>query len=69
MSGQEPRPAEHDHAGDEFHLPGPTIWPFVCGAGVGLLAFGMLTSLVFSLLGLLLIVRSLAGWVEELRRE
>jgi hypothetical protein len=46
-----------------------TIWPFVCGAGVALLAFGMLTSLAFSLVGLLLIVRSLAGWIGELRHE
>jgi hypothetical protein len=56
----------HDH---DFHLPAPTIWPFVCGAGVALLAFGMLTHAAFSLLGLLLVARSLAGWIEELRRE
>jgi hypothetical protein len=58
-----------DGHGDQFHLPAPTIWPFVCGGGVALLAFGMLTSPAFSLVGLLLVARALAGWIGELRRE
>ena len=65
-AGEHDRPAEHGH---DFHLPAPTIWPLVCGAGVGLLAFGLLTQPAFSLLGLLLIARSLVGWIGELRRE
>jgi hypothetical protein len=55
--------------GSAIHLPGPTLWPFVCGAGVALIAFGLLTHLVFSLVGLMLLARALAGWIEELRHE
>ena len=60
---------EHGPHGEEIHLPGPTIWPIVCAAGITLLAFGVVTSLVFSLAGLLVTARALAGWIEELRHE
>ena len=49
-----------------FHLPGPSIHPLVCAAGVALLGFGLLTSLLFSLVGILTLVWGLAGWIGEL---
>jgi hypothetical protein len=51
------------------HLPGPSMWPFVLGAGVSLLAFGVLTSLLFSVVGAVMFGIALAGWIEELRHE
>jgi hypothetical protein len=68
----DPVRAEADHDGDRgpaVHLPAPTIWPVVCGAGVALMAFGLLTHLAFSVLGLLLLARSLVGWFAEMRDE
>jgi hypothetical protein len=52
-----------------IHLPAPTICPFVCAAGIGLLGFGILTTLVFSALGVLLIAWSLGGWIREMLHE
>ena len=51
---------------EEIHLPKPSIWPATCGIGIGLLGFGVVTSLIFSAVGVLLIGWSLAGWIGEL---
>ena len=51
------------------HLPAPTLWPIACAAGIALVAFGVLTHLAFSVVGLLVTARSLAGWIGELRDE
>jgi hypothetical protein len=55
--------------GEEVHLPAPSIWPVVCAAAVTLVAFGVLTSLVLSVVGVLLLARGLHGWIWELRHE
>ena len=47
----------------------PSIWPVTLSAGVTLLAFGIVTSSVFSLVGAALLVWSLAGWIRDLRHE
>lgn len=54
---------------DHHHLPSPTIWPIVAGAGISLIAFGLLTHWVFALLGLVATVRAIVGWIAELRHE
>ena len=59
---------KQDTTGD-VHLPAPSIWPAVVGAGVTLLAFGLLVSLVFSVVGTLALVGGIAGWIGELRHE
>ena len=50
------------------HLPAPSAWPFVVGGAVTLMAFGVATSLAFSLLGAVLLAWGLIGWIRELRR-
>jgi hypothetical protein len=52
---------------DDIHLPSPSYWPFVVGGAVTLLAFGVVTSFAFSLMGAVLLVWGLIGWVQELR--
>jgi cytochrome c oxidase subunit 1 len=52
-----------------IHLPAPSIWPVTLAAGITLLAFGVLTSIVFVLSGVALMAISLGGWVQELRHE
>ena len=49
------------------HVPSPSMWPLTVGGGVSLLAFGLLTSLALSVLGLILLVWGLFGWIQELR--
>ncbi len=50
-------------------LPDPTYWPFYLAMGITFLAWGLLTMWEFSLLGLILIVISLVGWINILRHE
>jgi hypothetical protein len=49
------------------HLPSPSVWPFTVAAGATLMAFGVATSLLLSLLGLVLLAYGLFGWIRELR--
>ncbi len=54
---------------DRIHLPHPSVWPVVCGVGITLLAFGVVTRVLFSLAGLLVLAWALAGWIGELRHD
>jgi hypothetical protein len=55
--------------GHEVHLPTPTVWPATIGAGIALAAFGVVTSYFYTALGAVLIIRGLAGWIEDMRHE
>lgn len=61
---------EHSHAPGElaasFELPAPTAWPIVLALGICLLAAGVVTNLAFSLLGLILAIAGVRGWVLDL---
>lgn len=46
-------------------LPAPTVWPFVTALGLALLAAGLVTQAVISLVGLLLAVRGAVGWFRD----
>jgi hypothetical protein len=52
----------------EHELPHESLAPITLAAGIGLLAFGLLTSPVFSLVGLVTMGWALATWIQELRR-
>lgn len=50
-------------------LPRPTFWPAALSLAVTLVAFGVVTSWIISLVGLALFVVSATGWFMELRYE
>lgn len=49
--------------------PAPTVWPATIAAGLTLLAWGTVTSPIFSSVGALLFLAGIAGWIRELRRD
>jgi hypothetical protein len=49
------------------HLLSASVWPFTVAGGVTLVAFGILTSWPLSVLGLVLMIVGLYGWIQELR--
>ena len=49
--------------------PTPSVWPFALALGIALLFFGIVSSLIFSVAGLVAIVAALAGWIRELLHE
>ncbi len=50
-------------------LPEPTYWPAVLALGLVAVLFGVLTSIVFSAVGLLVSVAALVGWIGGLRHD
>jgi hypothetical protein len=47
-------------------MPQATAWPFALGLGLTLLAAGVATSLAFTVIGALIFVVSLGGWIGQL---
>jgi hypothetical protein len=50
-------------------LPRPTYFPAGLAMGVTFLFWGLISSLVIFLVGLVLFAASLAGWITEIRYE
>jgi hypothetical protein len=50
-------------------LPEPTYWPFYLAMGIMFLAWGLLTMWEFSLLGVIIMIIALVGWINILRHE
>lgn len=50
-------------------LPRPTYWPVVMAAGIVLMMGAILTSWAVAVLGALLFIISLAGWIRDLLDE
>jgi hypothetical protein len=50
-------------------LPHPTYWPFFLALGLVFAFWGILTSWIVSLVGLIIFIISIAGWINILRHE
>lgn len=50
-------------------LAEPTYWPIIMAAGITLLAWGVVTSYLLSILGLGMTVVAIVNWIRDLRRE
>ena len=51
------------------HLPNATYWPAALALGVTLIFWGTVTSWVILLVGLLVLLASLLGWINDIRHE
>ncbi len=49
------------------HVPHPTYWPAVLALGLTFAIWGLITSYVISVVGLVLFAIGLSGWIGELR--
>ena len=52
----------------EIHLPPPSYWPIVLAFGMTLLGVGMVSTIIVSIVGVIVMVVSVAGWTMENRR-
>lgn len=50
-------------------LPEPTYWPFFLAIGITFLGWGLLTTWIISVAGLIVLIVSLIGWINILRHE
>ena len=48
-----------------IHLPAPTVWPFLLGLGVTLIAAALVTSVWIGALGFVLFIVSAVGWFRQ----
>jgi hypothetical protein len=56
-------------AGEEIHLPGPTILPVLLTLGVTLALLGITTSWILWVPGVLLVLWVIVRWVRDARHE
>lgn len=56
-------------AGEEIHLPGPSILPLLTAVGVTLALVGVTTMLWVSAIGVLLTVGCVWRWIKDTRHE
>jgi hypothetical protein len=56
-------------AGEELHLPGPSLVPLLNAFGIALALFGLTTTIVFVIAGLLLFFVTLIRWIADTRRD
>jgi hypothetical protein len=56
-------------AGEEVHLPGPTILPVLTGVGITLALVGVTTFIVLTYIGGLLTIACVVRWIKDTRHD
>jgi membrane protein implicated in regulation of membrane protease activity len=56
-------------AGEEIHLPGPSILPLLTTVGITLAVVGITINLILVIAGSLLTIVCVARWIRETRHE
>jgi hypothetical protein len=56
-------------AGEEIHLPGPTILPVLTAVGVTLLLVGITTFIELTVVGALLTLYAVGRWIRDTRSD
>jgi hypothetical protein len=56
-------------AGEEIHLPGPSILPLLSAVAITLILIGLTTTLLLSLAGGTLLVWTSARWIKDVRTD
>jgi len=55
--------------GEELHLPGPSLLPFLCAIAITLVVIGTTISIILSIIGLIALVIIVIRWVGDTRRD
>jgi hypothetical protein len=50
-------------------LPKPGVWPATLALGITFLAWGLVTSLIITGVGIILFSVALTGWIRDIRHE
>jgi len=56
-------------AGEEIHLPGPSIQPVLLAFAIAVAIVGVTTSIVLVIAGVVLAIGVIAFWIRDTRRE
>jgi len=55
--------------GEEIHLPGPTLLPFISAIAITLIVIGTTLGIGLSILGLIILVVCIVRWVGDTLRD
>jgi hypothetical protein len=55
-------------AGEEIHMPGPSLLPLVSAAAVTVIVIGTTINIIFSIVGLLVLIYCVFRWVSDTAR-
>jgi Flp pilus assembly protein TadB len=56
-------------AGEEIHLPSPTVIPVVMAVGITLVVIGTTLNLIFSAIGAIVVIVTVIRWIADTRRD
>jgi hypothetical protein len=56
-------------AGEEIHLPGPTILPLVSAISITLIVVGTTISWILSIIGGVIFILTTIRWIQDTRRD
>jgi hypothetical protein len=56
-------------AGEEVHLPGPSILPVLTGVGITLTLVGITTFIELTIIGGILTIGCVVRWIKDTRRD
>jgi hypothetical protein len=62
-------PNQAPPAGEELHLPGPSIKPFMTAIAITLIVIGTTINIILSIVGLIGLVVLVLRWVGDTRRD
>jgi hypothetical protein len=56
-------------AGEELHLPGPSLLPLFSAVGITLIVVGTTLTFILSIIGLIIFVVTTVIWIRDTRRD
>jgi Flp pilus assembly protein TadB len=56
-------------AGEEIHLPGPTLIPLLSAVGITLIVVGTTINWIFTIIGVVIFVVTTIRWIRDTRRD
>jgi hypothetical protein len=62
-------PREAPPAGEEIHLPGPTLIPITTAAAITLIVIGTTIGLYLSVVGVIMLALCVYRWIKDTRRD
>ena len=62
-------PGQAPPAGEQLHLPGPSIKPFMTAIAITLIVIGTTINIILSIVGLIALVIIVLLWVGDTRRD
>jgi hypothetical protein len=55
--------------GEEIHIPGPTLIPFISGIAITLIVIGTTINWIFTIVGGVVLILAVVRWIRETRHD